>query len=72
MGNKINPKVSKAVAQTLECKRAKELVSLLLWLQWLDTLIGQEIKMIPTVYGVEATQDTFRGLHISPNEAHAL
>lgn len=72
MSSKINLKVNKEAAQPSECKHADELISLLPWLQWLDALIGQAIKMIPAVYGAEATQDAFRGLHISPDEAQRL
>lgn len=45
---------------------------LLPWLQWVDTLIGQAVSLVPSVYGAEVACDAFRGLHISPQEAQRL
>ncbi|HNC42141.1 MAG TPA: AAA family ATPase [Nitrosomonas sp.] len=46
--------------------------NLIPWLQWLDELVDKASKRIPQVYGIEATQDAFRGLHISQEEFQRL
>lgn len=62
----------KNYAEFLNSESEKALLGLLPWLEWLDKLLTQAVKKIPLVYGVEASQDAFRGLHISPNEFQRL
>jgi len=48
------------------------MADLLHCLHWLDTLLEGAVTITPSVYGAEVTQDAFRGLHISPQEAQRL
>ena len=48
------------------------MTDLLHCLQWLDTLLEDAVALIPSVYDTDITQDVFRGLHISPQEAQNL
>lgn len=63
---------NKNYAEFLNSESENALLGLLPWLEWLDKLLTQAVKKIPLVYGADATQDAFRGLHISPDEFQRL